>query len=410
MNNSILYLSYDGMTDPLGQSQVIPYLAGLSAKGHEITLLSFEKPGPFERNGSHIAGILREAGIEWVHIKYHKSPPVLSAMYDTRAMYRRAADLASTGRYSIVHCRSYLPAMAGLRLKRRFGLRFLFDMRGFWADERVDGKTWNLSNPVYRTVYRYFKKKEKTLLREADHIVSLTHAGEKAIRQWFPGSHLDISVIPCCCDLSLFDPASVPASKREALRTKLGIGPAPVLSYLGALGTFYMLDEMLEFFREFRDAFPGAKFLFVTLHDRDDILAHARKQGIPEEDLVITAAARTEVPALLSLSQFSIFFITPLFSKSASSPTKQAEVMAMGIPVICNGNVGDTESIVSGNRCGAVVSKFNTEDYRAAIAALQATGFDPAEIRATAWREFSLDKGVDTYHRIYDSLKAGRGS
>ena len=40
---SVLYISYDGMTDPLGQSQVLPYLKGLSNRGHRITILSCEK-------------------------------------------------------------------------------------------------------------------------------------------------------------------------------------------------------------------------------------------------------------------------------------------------------------------------------------------------------------------------------
>ena len=39
----VLYITYDGMTDPLGQSQVLPYLVGLSEKGYKFTILSFEK-------------------------------------------------------------------------------------------------------------------------------------------------------------------------------------------------------------------------------------------------------------------------------------------------------------------------------------------------------------------------------
>ena len=39
---SVLYLSYDGMTDPLGQSQVIPYLSHIS-ENFKITIISFEK-------------------------------------------------------------------------------------------------------------------------------------------------------------------------------------------------------------------------------------------------------------------------------------------------------------------------------------------------------------------------------
>jgi len=45
----ILYISYDGMTDPLGQSQVIPYLIGLSQKGYVITIISCEKEDKFKK-------------------------------------------------------------------------------------------------------------------------------------------------------------------------------------------------------------------------------------------------------------------------------------------------------------------------------------------------------------------------
>ena len=44
----VLYLSYDGMTDPLGQSQVLPYIIGLSQEGFQFTLISFEKKDRYE--------------------------------------------------------------------------------------------------------------------------------------------------------------------------------------------------------------------------------------------------------------------------------------------------------------------------------------------------------------------------
>jgi hypothetical protein len=40
---SVLYVSYDGMLEPLGQSQVLGYLKRL-AVGRAIHLVSFEKP------------------------------------------------------------------------------------------------------------------------------------------------------------------------------------------------------------------------------------------------------------------------------------------------------------------------------------------------------------------------------
>ena len=49
-------------------------------------------------------------------------------------------------------------------MKRKHGVKFLFDMRGFWADERVEGGLWNLSNPVFNWAYKYFKKRSANFL------------------------------------------------------------------------------------------------------------------------------------------------------------------------------------------------------------------------------------------------------
>ena len=61
----VLYLSYDGMTDPLGQSQVIPYLAGLSQLGYRFTIVSCEKKARFQKNREHIAALLAKHDIAW---------------------------------------------------------------------------------------------------------------------------------------------------------------------------------------------------------------------------------------------------------------------------------------------------------------------------------------------------------
>ena len=42
-NKKILYLSYDGVLEPLGSSQVLNYVLGL-AKNYNFILYSFEKP------------------------------------------------------------------------------------------------------------------------------------------------------------------------------------------------------------------------------------------------------------------------------------------------------------------------------------------------------------------------------
>ena len=161
---TIAYLSYDGLTDPLGQSQVLPYVKGLAQKGYAITIFSFEKKERFKANKNIIENICREAGIEWLPFLYTKNPPVLSTLWDVSRLRKRVKKEHRKKHFSLIHCRSYLSALVGLHMKTKHAVPFIFDMRGFWADERVDGKLWNLKNPLFNAIYKYFKRKEKEFL------------------------------------------------------------------------------------------------------------------------------------------------------------------------------------------------------------------------------------------------------
>ena len=162
---NVLYISYDGMTDPLGQSQVIPYLIGLSAHGYAFTLISAEKKIKFTQGGKEIRKILNEAGIEWHPVTYTKSPPILSTLYDYLKIKSKASFLQKEKKFQIVHCRSYISSLIGLWMKKNYHVKFIFDMRGFWADERVDGNLWDIKNPIYKIVYDFFKKRKNYFLK-----------------------------------------------------------------------------------------------------------------------------------------------------------------------------------------------------------------------------------------------------
>src|SRR5687768_13024004 len=93
MNKNILYLSYDGLTDPLGQSQILPYLIALSKKGYILTIISAEKRENFELRKELISKIVEENLISWYPLFYTKKPPVLSTLWDIKRMQRLALKL-----------------------------------------------------------------------------------------------------------------------------------------------------------------------------------------------------------------------------------------------------------------------------------------------------------------------------
>jgi pimeloyl-ACP methyl ester carboxylesterase len=169
MAKNVLFISYDGMTDPLGQSQVIPYLAGLTNFGYTFTILSCDKKDKLAAHKEHVQEILAAYAIKWVSLPYHKNPPVLSSWYDFRMLRKTAAKLHAQEKFDLVHTRAGTPALVGYWLKKKLGIKFLNDIRGFWADERIDGGIWNIRNPVYKFVFKFFKKKSSAIVDTGVH-------------------------------------------------------------------------------------------------------------------------------------------------------------------------------------------------------------------------------------------------
>ena len=401
----ILYISYDGMTDPLGQSQVLPYLIKLSAFGYRFTLISFEKKTRFEKEKKIISQMTEAAGIKWIPLSFTKNPPVLSKIYDRWRLKQAVKKLFRKENFDMVHCRSYVAAEIGLWAKKKFGAKFLFDMRGFWADEKVDSGQWKLDNPFYKAVYTHYKKRENDFLHNADGIVSLTEAARQEIFKKKEYAHLAIEVIPCCADLDHFNYQRINPSLTDSLREKLGITiDKKVITYLGSIGGWYMTKEMFAFFKRLLLKYPDFVMLIMTKDDPEQVINEAIKEGIARDRIIVRFSGRNELPDYINLSDCSIFFIRSTYSKIASSPTKHAELMGMGLPVICN-DIGDTGRIIEETKTGLVVNNFDNASFDSIIRKIPGLLSTSKEhIRSSSFRYFDLKKGAGDYLNLYKRI------
>lgn len=407
---NILYITYDGLTDPLGQSQILPYLSGIKKKVGKIHILSSEKPERFKEYRKKLEDYCQHNNLTWHPTKYSKNPPFLSTFSDVQTLIREAKSICEKHQIQMIHCRSYVAGYVGYKLNKKLSIPFLFDIRGFWADERVDGGLWKLSNPFIKVVYKKVKSLEARMLKSASHVVSLTKEGKNEILTWPLGlREKNISVIPCCVDEKLFDKSQVEQENLDKLRKELKIDPDSfVLGYSGSIGTWYMLDEMLMFFQHCNNLNPKSVFLILTSEDPNLILTAAESMGIASENIIIKSCVRSEMPAHLSLMNAAIFFIKPLYSKKASSPTKFAEFMSMGIPVICNEGIGDMKSYFENYNPGIILQAMEDSSLQNAASTVpKLFEIDPKELRLIAQKEFSLATGINTYLEIYNNLISG---
>jgi glycosyltransferase involved in cell wall biosynthesis len=408
-----LFLSYDGLTDPLGGSQIIPYITGLAASGHKLTVLSFEKPERLSGGREAVERRFAGTNVRWIPMRYHRRPPVISTVFDLARMTLAALWHSSRRGISIVHCRSYVPALAGFVVARAVGAAFVFDMRGFWPDERVEGKLWNLKRAHYRLIYRFFKKWETRLLTGADAVVCLTENGLREMERWDGMEKLreKTTVIPCSVDLDHFDPALYSTEQRNSLRASLGVEGGELLcGYSGSIGTWYRPEPMFKLFSMVRETRPRAKFLFLTPDSPAEVLSFAARAGVPASAVIVRHATRSEMPLLLRCLDVAFSFIEPSFSKKASSATKVGEFLAMGIPVVANSGIGDQDQLLS--RVGIVIDDFSAASLADAVRRLPALlNLAASEMRSVATEELGLVSAHGRYEDLYRhaGLKARGG-
>ena len=116
----VVFLTYDGITDPLGQSQILPYLIGISSKkNYKITIVSFEKTKNHLQNKEVILNILKSHNIKWITLKYTKYPPIFSTLWDIYKLKRTLNKLKNKG-LDLIHCRSYITTLVALGFKKTY--------------------------------------------------------------------------------------------------------------------------------------------------------------------------------------------------------------------------------------------------------------------------------------------------
>jgi glycosyltransferase involved in cell wall biosynthesis len=404
----VLYVSYNGMLEPLGQSQVIPYLKELSKLGVKFWLMSFERASSFTAEGIEASRRLRDElsayDVEWHVLRYHQKPSLPATAYDVTAGIRYGSRLVQKNKIEMVHARAHIPAVIALALKRRFGVKIVFDVRGLMAEEYVDADHWKANGVPARLT----KSMEARVLRSAEGVVTLTDALWAEMQNWpsLSGRSTSHLTIPCCVDLDKF---RFDEEQRAARRAQLGLGDRLVLVYSGSVGGWYMTDEMAAFFAALKQKKADAFFLWVTHGPQNIVSSAMQKHGIGKDDYEVRKGSPGDMPGYLSAADAGIAFYRPGVSRLGTSPVKVSEYLACGLPVVMNSGIGDSDSIIMGEHLGVLAHKFDEAEYAKAAAQLDGLIAESADTRrqnrAAAERLFDLKQiGATRYAKLYTEL------
>ena len=239
--NKILYLSYDGLLEPLGESQILSYQYKIANK-YNVIIVSFEKRKDLQNINklNLLKNNLKEKKIIWNYVLFSNNLKPLSTIYNFIKGFILIISILLINKISIIHCRGYVTFMMIYLLKYFFKFKILFDMRGFWIDERVEWDIWK-KNALKYNLFKYIESK---LINNANAIVSLTSDAKNQINKILNKKIKNIyfDTIHTCVDIQNY---KIENNKSVNIKSD-----KIIFCHLGAISTRYDFDKVLWFIDE----------------------------------------------------------------------------------------------------------------------------------------------------------------
>jgi glycosyltransferase involved in cell wall biosynthesis len=385
----ILYLTYDGILEPLGSSQVFEYVKALSAE-YNFTLISFEKQEDINNSPLYeeTKSICDKNNISWISFTYYPfSKPFYAFSSLLRALFKLFI-IFTHNKIQAIHLRGYSLGFVIPLLSLFFNFKLFFDTRGFWADEKVDRAGWNKNG----LLYNIFKKLELYLFKKSSHIFFLTKHAQKIVSVYNPDLNKKSSIIRTCANGNYFYPLH--RNSDDVLK----------LGYLGTIDTAYDFYRIAKFFLA---ASKLRQKIFLTILTKSN---HKKIHKMLSELNINQSFFRISFTRdLIELNQeinnfdLCIFYLNQNFSIKASMPTKIGEVLACGIPIACNNFNEDMQSLFSPDTL--LITDFEVQDCKLILDQMLKLKHreDTKKNCLEIYKEFfSLERGCKEYNRCYE--------
>ena len=365
----VSYLTTDSIREGVGSSQILPLVMKLAQRGLKVNLMTFEKATP----PIETHDLLRNSGVFW-SVREFGSPGAFAGIGRLSEIYREIPDA------KIYHARSDIPTVAALLSKQG---PVLWDVRGLWSDQ----KAFTENNVLKRSVFKAARGLEIYSAHNSQAMSTLTRSivPELIVRnKSVPNLRI---VVPTAVDLERFELAAM------IPRTFLGL-------YSGTYNRYYNLSLSHAFVKEFQKI-------------SDSQVHWARPKESPQISLnagesKTFIATQNEMSRIIPHFSYGLAICDSTAGPSLKGavPTKIAEFLACGRPVVVNSGLGDFDELFSTYKAGVIISEGKRGAQSAAKEMLELLHDPetPMRCRALAETYFSLDKGVDEYMSIYQKL------
>lgn len=249
---------------------------------------------------------------------------------------------------------NYAAFLAILVGKKIFKRKVWFDMHGVWADELVYSRI--IKKGGLR--WQYVCWMERFCIEHCDGLIvvsqSMKHYADKVCRR----RRKNILGIPCCVDPNNFKHN---LKIRKQMRLKHRLSEKLVVLYQGSLGAWHTGVEMVETFLKIKAKRTDAHFLVMT-PSQEEMKTILRRYNISPQDYTLLFLLPEEVSKYTMMADMGLLLRRESKVNAVAFPTKFAEYLACGVPVLCTDAIRDIRHLVIKNRLGASIENLGSKE------------------------------------------------
>lgn len=365
----ISYVTIDSITEGVGSSQIVPLMKQIASSGLSINLISFEK----EKTPYSVESELVSAGITWNRREFGSH----GAVSGLGRLLEISREIPET---RLIHARSDIPTIAAVMSRRA---PILWDVRSLWAEQ----KAYIEQAPLKKRILRAYRSLEGIASFNATAMSTLTKAIVPILEERHRVLPKIRTVVPTAVNLQLFN-----FNKRLNTPNK-GL-------YSGTYNNYYDLSLSKLFIKELQKLAPTE----IHWARPKESLTNSLNAG----ETQIFESTQVKIAEIIGSYNFgiSICKMDAGPSLKAAMPTKIAEFLACGRPIVVNRGLGDFDEYLSEFNAGVILDGTceNTREQAQVLMNLLSDPETPYRCRELAEEYFDIKKGAKKYIDIYERM------
>lgn len=362
----LYYLTIEGITSTVFNSQVNGLITNLNKKGWQIKLLIGQK----YRSRISIPKLLSLLS------KKHINFILIGTTINHKNVAEKVIKKLDKSKSVILHCRNVEAAYIGLLVKRKLNIsvQVIYDVRGYVEQEKAFFK-----EPDREQLFKAFNRE----LFKSEIYFSFVSKELYALYNSKYNIPLDRVIF---CNSGYNDSVFTPP-----IESKLEIKPLVKILFVGGNQAYQKTEEII-------CALKGKAGIELTVVTPKPLLIDIQHQNIK----LLNNLSQSEVNLLANDFDYGIIYRGSELFNQVATPTKVSEYLGKGLKVIAINSAGAYSKIISENKTLGFLVK--SEDELEQLDLHKVTLEEKKVISEYAKRNFSLSRNVEKYIGLYEKI------